>query len=137
MYLLDTNVVSEVRRPDKGSARVIAWAGSIPHSLQYVSVVTLLELEIGALTLRRKDVLQGDMLWTWIRNVVLPGFAGRILDFDMSTSLRCAPLHVPNRRPDRDAMIAATALERGLTVVTRNVRHFAPLGVPLLNPWEA
>ena len=118
MYLLDANVVSELRRPDKGDARVIAWADTIPHSLQYISVMTVLELEIGALSLRRKDIPQANMLWTWVRNVVPPGFTGRVLDFKVSTSLRCAPLLVPDRRPDRDAVIAASALEHGLTVVT-------------------
>jgi hypothetical protein len=137
MYLLDTNVVSELRRPDKGDARVVAWAKAIPHSLQYISVVTVLELEIGALSLRRRDIPQAEMLWTWIRSVVLPGFTGRILDFKVSTSLRCAPLHVPDRRPHRDAVIAASALEHGLIVVTRYVREFEPMGVPILNPWDS
>jgi hypothetical protein len=136
MYLFDTNLVSEIRRPSRGNPKVVAWAHSIPRAVQYISAITIMELEIGALSLRRKDAAQGDMLWNWIRQAVLPGFAGRILAFDADVSLHCAPLHVPDRRPERDAIIAATALAHQLTVVTRNTRDFAPMGVPLFNPWE-
>jgi predicted nucleic acid-binding protein len=136
MFLLDTNVISELRRPDRGDPLVVRWATSISPLAQFLSSVTILELEVGALSIRRKDLAQGEALWTWIRHKVLPEFAGRILPFSVETSLLCAPLHVPDRRPPRDAMIAATALEHHLTVATRNVRDFAPMGVPLLNPWD-
>ena len=135
MFLLDTNVVSELRRPGRGDPQVVRWASSIAGSAQFLSSVTILELEIGALSLRRKDEVQGNALWTWIRHTVLPQFAGRVLPFTVETSVLCAPLHVPDRRPQRDAMIAATALEHRLTVVTRDVRDFAAMGVPLVNPW--
>jgi predicted nucleic acid-binding protein len=135
MFLLDTNVISELRRPERADARVVRWASSVAEPAQFLSSVTILELEVGALSLRRKDDVQGSALWTWIRHTVLPEFAGRILPFTVDTSLLCAPLHVPDRRPQRDAMIAATALEHRLTLVTRNVRDFVAMGVPLLNPW--
>ncbi len=136
MFLLDTNVISELRRPDRANSRVVRWASSIAEPAQFLSSITVLELEVGALSLRRKDEVQGNALWTWIRHTVLVEFAGRVLPFSIETSLICAPLHVPDRRPQRDAMIAATALEHRLTVVTRNVRDFAVMGVPVLNPWE-
>lgn len=135
MFLLDTNVISELRRRERADPRVVHWASSAAEPAQFLSSVTILELEVGALSLRRKDVVQGNALWTWIRHSVLPQFAGRILPFSVETSLHCAPLHVPDRRPQRDAMIAATALEHRLTVVTRNVRDFDAMGVPTLNPW--
>jgi len=136
MFLLDTNVVSELRRPDRANPHVLRWASSVTEPAQFLSSITVFELEVGALTLRRRDEVQGDALWTWIRHRVLGHFAGRVLPFGLETSLICAPLHVPDRRPQREAMIAATALEHRLTVVTRNVRDFAAMGVPLFNPWD-
>jgi predicted nucleic acid-binding protein len=135
MFLLDTNVISELRRPDRADPQVVRWASSVAEPAQFLSSITVLELEIGALSLRRKDEVQGNALWTWIRHTVLTQFAGRVLPFSTQSSLLCAPLHVPDRRPQRDAMIAATALEHRLTIVTRNVRDFTAMGVPLLNPW--
>ncbi|MGH6925871.1 MAG: type II toxin-antitoxin system VapC family toxin [Propylenella sp.] len=135
MFLLDTNVISELRRPERADPQVVRWASSVAEPAQFLSSVTILELEVGALSLRRKDEVQGNALWTWIRHTVLAQFADRILPFSVETSLLCAPLHVPDRRPQRDAMIAATAIEHRMTVVTRNVRDFAAMGVPLLNPW--
>jgi predicted nucleic acid-binding protein len=136
MFLLDTNVVSELRRPDRADPRVLRWASSVVEPVQFLSAITVFELEVGALSLRRRDEAQGNALWTWIRHTVLEKFAGRVLPFGVETGLLCAPLHVPDRRPQRDAMIAATALEHRLTVVTRNVRDFSAMGVPLFNPWE-
>lgn len=68
---------------------------------------------------------------------VLPAFAGRILAIDSSVAQRCAALHIPNPRSDRDSLIAATALVHGMTVVTRNLNHFQPMGVTVLNPWKS
>jgi predicted nucleic acid-binding protein len=135
MFLLDTNVMSELRRRDRANAKVLRWASSVEEPEQFLSSITVLELEVGALSLRRKSEPQGNALWAWVRHV-LTQFDGRILPFNTETSLLCAPLHVPRARPERDAMIAATAIQHGLTVVTRNVRDFAPMGVPILNPWE-
>lgn len=136
MYLIDTDVVSALRRRHLVEPRVLAWIDATPDINMFISSVTLLEIEYGALLRRRRDEAQGRLFFDWIRRVVLPSFAGRILAFDSEAAFRCAALHVPNPRPERDAMIAATALVHGFTVVTRNVRDFAPMGVPLLNPWE-
>jgi predicted nucleic acid-binding protein len=134
-YLLDTNVLSEMRRQDKMNAGVKAWADSVAIADQYLSAITLLEIELGVLSVSRRDKAQAAILRSWIDTRVLPSFAGRILSVDATVALRCAQLHVPDPRPELDALIAATALVHGLQVVTRNVADFQPMGVKLLNPW--
>jgi predicted nucleic acid-binding protein len=143
MYLLDTNVVSESRKARKrrsGTAKIDAnvrnWFRSVSPSELYISAITVLELELGFLLLERRDPLQGAMLRTWVRSRVLPSFAGRILTVDVDVAQRCAALHVPNPVEDRDALIAASALVHGMTLVTRNVAHFERTGVAIVNPWE-
>lgn len=138
MYLLDTNVVSELRKAKAGKAdhKVIAWAEGIAASSLFLSAITLLELEAGVLLIERRDPTQGAILRAWLEGRVLQAFSGRILAVDTAVALRCAKLHVPDPRSDRDALIAATALVHGLTVVTRNVAAFEATGVALLNPWS-
>jgi hypothetical protein len=137
MYLLDTNVVSELRkaRSGKADAKVIAWAGSVSASSLFLSVVTVLELETGILLIERRDAAQGRVLRGWLEDHVLPAFRGRILPVDVPVAQCCAKLHVPDPRSDRDALIAATALVHGMTVITRNIADFQATGVELLNPW--
>jgi len=137
MYLLDTNVISELRRPERASSHVTRWASSIDPQDLFLSAVSLMELEIGAGLVLRRDKTQGEILWKWIGSQVKPIFSDRILPFGMRAAEICAGLHVPDRRPERDAMIAATALEFGLVMVTRNTADFEPLGVRVLNPWQA
>ncbi|MBV9572075.1 MAG: type II toxin-antitoxin system VapC family toxin [Alphaproteobacteria bacterium] len=136
MFLLDTNVLSELRRPERAHPAVAQWAGSIPVTEFFVSAISVLEVERGALRMARKDAAQGKVLKAWIDAQVLGRFDGRILPVDAAVALRCAPLHVPDPKPERDALIAATALVHGLAVVTRNVEDFASFGARLLNPWE-
>jgi predicted nucleic acid-binding protein len=138
MYLLDTNVVSELRKIVTGRAdrRVVEWNVKAGGAEQFISVVTILELETGVLRMERRDLRQGAILRGWLTMVVLPEFKRHILPVDLPIVLRCAELHVPNPRPERDAYLAATALVHGLTVVTRNVADFAGTGVRVLNPWE-
>jgi len=135
MFLLDTNVVSELRRPDKANPKVLTWAQAQPAALTFLSVVTILEIELGALTIERRDPAQGRVLRDWLDGNLLRRFDGRILPIDLATARRCAALHVPDPRAERDALIAATALVHGMTVVTRNVADFEPTGAPVLNPW--
>jgi predicted nucleic acid-binding protein len=137
MFLLDTNVVSELRRPEKADGNVIAWAGTVEAASFFLSAITILEIELGTLLISRRDTTQGAILRSWIDEQILPRFEGRILPIDTAVAQRCARLHVPDPRAERDALIAATALAHGLTVVTRNIADFKPLGVMLLNPWLA
>jgi predicted nucleic acid-binding protein len=137
MYILDTNVISELRKGRKTHPNVRKWAERVPSASLYISVISVLELEIGILLVDRRDNQQGAILRTWMDRHVLPTFSGRILAIDTDVARRCATLHVPNPRSDRDALIAATALVHGLTVATRNVADFERTGVGVLNPWEA
>jgi toxin FitB len=136
MFLLDTNVLSEMRRRNRTHPAVGAWADSVDAVDLFISAITVLEIEAGALLLARRDQAQGAVLRAWIDNSVLPAFTGRILAIDTAVAQRCARLHVPDPRAERDALIAATALVHRLTVVTRNVNDFKPMGVSFLNPWE-
>jgi len=137
MYLLDTNVVSELRKAKAGKAdrNVKAWADSVSVVSLFLSSITILELETGVLLIERRDSTQGAMLRTWLDSHVLPAFSGRILPVDVAVAQRCAKLHVPDPRADRDSLIAATALVHGMTVVTRNVADFELTGVEIFNPW--
>jgi predicted nucleic acid-binding protein len=135
MFLLDTNVVSELRKAGRAHPNVTAWAASTRSQELSVSAITVMELEIGVLRLERRDPIQGALFRAWMEDGVLAAFQGRILPLDLAVCRRCAALHVPDPRPERDALIAATALAHGLTVVTRNVTDFAPTGVACLDPW--
>lgn len=138
MYVLDTNVVSELRKVQMGKAdkNVSKWAQSVDAADLYVSAITIMELELGVLLLERKDASQGAILRHWLERQVLPEFAERTLPMDVAVAQRCAGLHVPNKRGERDAIIAATALIHGMTVVTRNTADFKPMGVALIDPWQ-
>jgi predicted nucleic acid-binding protein len=139
MFVLDTNVVSELRKVRLGKAdlSVSAWAQSIDAADLFVSAITIMELELGVLSIERKDATQGAMLRSWLEQQVLPEFSGRTLPVDTAVAQRCARLHVPDKHGERDALIAATALVHGMPVVTRNVADFKPTGVTIINPWEA
>ena len=137
-YLLDTNVVSELRKigDGKADARVAAWVDTEDAESFFISAITILELERGVLGIQRRDAAQGARLRAWLDNHVRPEFAGRILPIVDQIAMRCAHLHIPDRRNEVDALIAATALVHGLTVATRNVRDFEGTGVVVVNPWQ-
>jgi predicted nucleic acid-binding protein len=137
MYILDTNVVSELRKAKKAHQNVKKWAQPLPAASLYISVISVLELEIGILLIERRDQERGTILRAWMDRHVLPTFSGRILAIDTAVAQRCTMLHIPNPRSDRNALIAATALVHGLTVATRNVADFEHMGVGVLNPWES
>ena len=137
MYLIDTNVVSEMRKIGDGKAdiRVTRWISRHDAGCFYISALTLMELEIGILRMERRDPVQGKRLRSWMDRHVLPEFLERTLPVDSAVALKCARLHVPDRRAERDALIAATAFVHGMTVVTGNAADFEATGVELVNPW--
>ncbi|KTB87103.1 type II toxin-antitoxin system VapC family toxin [Pseudomonas syringae] len=134
MFLLDTNVVSELRKRN-ADTNVVRWSRGHMASSLFISAITVLELETGVLQMERRDPAQGVALRMWLEHHVLKAFAGRILAVDTQVARRCARLHVPDPRSECDALIAATALVHGMTVVTRNTVDFQSCGVALLNPW--
>ena len=138
MYLLDTNVISELRKAKSGKSdkNVTKWVKNISVSDLFLSIITVLELKTGILLVERRDPSQGGVLRTWLNAHVLPVFSERILTLDIAVAQRCAKLHVPDPCSDRDAIIAATALVHGMTVVTRNVKDFEKTGVEIINPWD-
>ena len=138
MFVLDTNVVSELRKVRLGKAdtNVTAWAESVDAADLFVSAITIMELELSVLSVERRDAAQGAMLRSWLEQHVLPEFSRRTLPIDTAVAQRYARLHVPDKRGERDALIAATALVHGMTVVTRNTADFAPTGVSLIDPWQ-
>ena len=139
MLVLDTNVVSEIRKIRQGRAdsNVAAWANEVDSATLFLSAITVLELELGVLRAERRDPDQGAVLRRWLEGQVLREFEDRILPVDTEVARRCATLHVPDPRSERDALIAATALVHGLAVATRNVADFRATGVAIVNPWEA
>ena len=138
MYLLDTNVISELRKVGSGraNASVALWADSVHAADLYISVITVQELEIGVALALRRDAQQGAVLRNWMDRHVLPAFENRILPVDLAVAQRSAQLNVPDPRPVREGLIAATALVHAMAVVTRNVADFQPCGVSLINPWD-
>lgn len=137
MFLLDTNVVSELRKVRLGRAdkNVAQWADSVDAVDLYLSVISIQELELGILLVERRDPVQGAIFRAWLENHVLPAFAGRILSVDTAVAQRCAALHVPDPGPAMDSLIAATALVHGMILVTRNVADFQSTGVTIFDPW--
>ena len=138
MFILDTNVVSELRKIRSGKAdrNVAIWADSVAATDLYISAITVLELELGVLLSERRDPTAGALLRAWLDNHVLPAFTGRVIPIDTAVTKYSARLHVPDPRPVRDALIAATAIIHGMMMVTRNVIDFEPTGVKILNPWS-
>jgi toxin FitB len=129
-FLLDTNVLDELRRARRRNQKVAAWVESIPRNLQFISVITLLEVEQGVIAKERRDPVQGTKLRIWLDSVVRPNFSGRMLPVTETVALRCARLHVPDNKPKHDALVAAAALVHGLIVVT-NDADFDGMGAEL------
>ena len=139
MYVLDTNVVSELRKVRSGKANpgVAEWAEQIPSAELFVSAITIHELEHGVLLMERSDPDQGAVLRSWLDQSVAAAFAERVLPVDERVARRAASLHIPNPAPFRDALIGGTALIHGMTIVTRDLKHFNRFdGLDLVNPWR-
>jgi len=137
LYLLDTNVVSDLRKAGTPAAdpNLIEWASDIESGHLYISSITVLELEIGVQRLERRDKRQGKVLRSWLEDRVYPSFEGRVLAFCLDSAAYCAQLHVPNQRSDRDSFIASIAYVHDMTVATRNLKDFSGMGISLVNPW--
>jgi predicted nucleic acid-binding protein len=137
MYLLDTNVVSELRKLQVGKAdpNFSAWFAGISLDLIYVSVITLFEIEHGVLLIGRRDRAQAEVLRRWFDKIQVQ-LEDRVLPVDQVTALHCASLNVPDPRPWRDAFIGATAHVHRMVLVTRNLRDFQGLNIQTVNPWS-
>lgn len=137
MFLLDTDVLSELRKPmRRADPAVRRWVGGQDADDFYLSVVTVMEVAVGIARLRRRDHEQAERLESWLRDTVLTEFAERLLPVGVEVAQHTALLHVPDPRRTQDALIAGTALVHDLTVVTHKVKHFEPMGVRVLNPFD-
>ncbi|WP_105432454.1 type II toxin-antitoxin system VapC family toxin [Neorhizobium sp. T6_25] len=138
MLLLDTNVVSELRKVASGKAdpNVVVWNETVDPAETFISAVVLHELQIGVRVVEHNDAVAGKVLRNWLETAVLKAFSGRILPLDEAAAVKAAQWHVPNPKPINDAYIAATAFTRRMTLVTRNIKDFEGMGVTLVNPWD-
>ncbi|VTU09680.1 PilT domain-containing protein [Actinobacillus porcinus] len=138
MYLLDTNIISEIRKlaKNKCDKNVADWVRSTSKDLMFTNAVVMMELERGVMSIERKDTTQGKLLRHWFEMDVKPAFHGKILKIDEQTAQICAKLHIPDHAPENDAWIAASAIQHNLVLVTRNTADFARTGVKLFNPFE-
>ncbi|MEN9894331.1 MAG: hypothetical protein RIR97_183 [Pseudomonadota bacterium] len=138
MYLLDTNVVSELRKVKSGKAdsNLVSWAQGISEQASFVSVITILELEAGVLRKEAEGGHDGEKLRAWLNNTIIAGFSERIIGIDISIAQAAARIQLQRTRPVHDVLIAATAMVKGLIVVTRNTKDFTGIGLSLINPWD-
>lgn len=139
MFVLDTNIVSELRKVRSGKANpgVAAWAQQVPSAELFISAITIHELEHGVLLMERSDTAQGALLRAWLDQSVAAAFKSRVLAVDERVAKRAAALHVPDPAPFRDAVITATALVYGMTVVTRDLKDFQRFDqLDVINPWS-
>lgn len=133
--LLDTNVVSAARRPERQEEAFRLFLRDYDIGEAFISSITLMEIRFGIQREEIRDPEFASDLSRWLGEIVLPVFEGRILDFSREAALAAGALPTPHKRPTADAMIAATALTHGLTVATRNIADFTRLRVPVVDPW--
>jgi predicted nucleic acid-binding protein len=133
MFLLDTMIISELRKP-RPDYSVLAWIESVPAQGVFVSSVTFGEIEVGIEKQRSRSATFAAELEDWLA-LTLRAYGDRILPFGVDEALRWGRLAARIGNSGMDLAIAATALEHGLTVATRNVAHFAPTGVAIFDPF--
>jgi toxin FitB len=138
MFLLDTNVISESRK--LGTSRIdkhaALWFAETDAETTFISVMTVFELERGVRQMERRDAAQGAVLRRWLNDQVMATYENRTLPLTRSVGLICAGLHIPDPKSERDAWIAATAIDADLTLVSRNVDDFANMGIRVINPFD-
>jgi predicted nucleic acid-binding protein len=134
-YLLDTNVITALRRPYLNPAPAV-WAASLPLTDLYTAAPVIAEIGLGVTAKERADPTQGAILRHWFESDVLNAFANRILAFDARAACTLARYRVPDQAPYNDALIAAIAEVNGMAIATRNIKHFEPLGIMVTNPWD-
>lgn len=135
MYLIDTNVISELFKAGKADLKVREWAANNEHYEMYTSALVIMEIEKGILQKERKDSAQAAKIRHWFNHSVINSFHDRILAVDAEVALCCAKMHVPDPKSMTDSLIAATAIIHHLTLVTRNTKDFELTGATVLNPW--
>lgn len=136
MYVLDTNLVSEIRKvPAKKNPAVQRWLEQQYSDQLFITSITVYELEVGVQRLARKDSAQATLIGDWLHGTLLPGFEGRVLDLDLESSLIAATYQVPDPRPSADCFIAAITQRHHMKLVTRNTKDFLAMNIPLINPW--
>jgi toxin FitB len=135
MFLVDTNILSELVRPAP-DPKVTSWFTSQPDEKLWLSVVTLGEIRRGATLAHQRSAANGQRLENWL-TTLRTDFAERLIQVDEAIALRWGVMTAHRPANVIDALLAATAAERGLTVATRNVKDFAQFGVPILNPFDA
>src|SRR3546814_6043912 len=135
MFLLDTNVISALRRPDRLPPEVTAWADSADADQFYISAISILEIEQSILAEKRVDPVTGEILRAWFETDVLQAFADRIIAVDTEVAMRCAALHVQAPQSERDGLLAATALVHSMTLCPRNTTDSKKTDLVLLKPW--
>jgi predicted nucleic acid-binding protein len=135
-FLLDTNVLSELRRSQRADPAVRQWAGQLDVQQSFISVVTVLEIEHGAVMIAKKDPAFSARLIAWLHNEILPHYDARVLPIDVAVAMKCAQFGQVHANHFADALLAATALVHNLTLVTRNIGDFRDFAVPLVNPWN-
>jgi len=133
-FLLDTNVISELRKKERCAPKVNAWARTVPTNQDFLSVLVIGELRRGTALKRRRDPVFADALEKWIAQLTQV-YGERILPVTLEVAETWGKLSAVRPIPPEDGLIAATALVHGLTLVTRNVKDVKGLGVSLLNPW--
>lgn len=138
MYLLDTNIISESRKlgTSRIDPRAARWFAQVDVETTFVSAMTIFELERGVQQMERRDATQGSALRRWLDDQIMTAYENRTLPLSRAVALVCAGLHIPDPKSERDAWIAATAIDAELTLISRNVSDFANMSVELINPFE-
>jgi toxin FitB len=138
MYLLDTNVISESRKlgTPRVDPRAARWLAEVDAETSFISAMTIFELERGVRQMERRDTKQGFALRRWLNDQIMTTYEHRTLPLSRAVALICADLHIPDPKSERDAWIAATSIDAGLILVTRNVADFDNMGVTLINPFD-